>query len=90
MAEGEEANTCEAYRTLKMDYARRIKRLAPVKRIQKHFKSQGCHTDPKEEALPALPSLGIENLSNIEDVSLASLDDLLKEFGDTLVGNASA
>ena len=59
MAEGEEANTCEAYRTLKMDYARRIKRLAPIKKIRKHFKSQGCQTDPKEEALPALPSLGI-------------------------------
>jgi chromosome segregation ATPase len=33
MAEGEEANTREAYRTLKMDYARRLKRLAPVKMI---------------------------------------------------------
>ena len=33
MAEGEEANTREAYRTLKMDYARRLKKLAPVKKI---------------------------------------------------------
>jgi chromosome segregation ATPase len=90
MAEGEEANTREAYRTLKMDYARRLKGLTPVKKIRKRFKSQGCQTDPKEEAPPALPSLGIENLSDIEEMSLASLDDLLKEFGDTLVGNARA
>jgi hypothetical protein len=90
MEEGEEANTREAYRTLKMDYARRVKRLAPVKKIRKCFKSQGCQTDPKEEAPPALPSLGIENLSDVEEMSLASLDDLLREFGDTLVGNAHA
>jgi hypothetical protein len=90
MAEGEEANTREAYRTLKMDYARRLKWLAPVKKIWKRFKSQGCQTDPKEEAPLTLPSLGIENLSNVEEVSLASLDDLLREFGDTLVGNARA
>jgi chromosome segregation ATPase len=32
-AEGEEANTREAYRTLKMDYAKRLKKLAPVKKI---------------------------------------------------------
>jgi chromosome segregation ATPase len=90
MVEGEEANTREAYWTLKMDYARRMKRFALVKKIRKRFKSQGCQTDPKEESLPALPSLGIENLSNVEEVSLASLDDLLREFGDTLVGNACA
>jgi predicted nuclease with TOPRIM domain len=42
MAEGEEANTREAYWTLKMDYARRLKRLALVKKIQKRFKNQGC------------------------------------------------
>jgi chromosome segregation ATPase len=90
MEEGEEANTREAYRTLKMDYARRLKKLAPVKNIRKRFKSQGCQTDPKEEALPKLPSLGIENFSDIEEVSLASLDDLLREFGDTLVDNARA
>jgi hypothetical protein len=42
MAEGEEANTCEAYRTMKMDYARRLKKLAPDKKIRKRFKSQGC------------------------------------------------
>jgi chromosome segregation ATPase len=33
MAEGEEANTREAYRTLKMDYARRLKKLALAKKI---------------------------------------------------------
>jgi chromosome segregation ATPase len=72
MVEGEEANTHEAYRTLKMDYARRLKKLTPIKKIQKRFKSLGCQTDPKEEAPPILPSLGIENFSNVEEVSLAS------------------
>jgi chromosome segregation ATPase len=90
MAEGEEANTRESYRTLKMDYARRLKMLAPVKKIQKHLKSQGRQTDPKEEAPPTLPSLGIESFSDIEEVSLSSLDDLLKEFGVTLADNAHA
>jgi hypothetical protein len=52
--------------------------------------SQGCKTDPKEEAPPTLPSLGIENFSDVEEVSLTSLDDLLREFGDTLVENARA
>jgi chromosome segregation ATPase len=32
MAEGEEANTREAYRTLKMDYARRLKNLTLSRR----------------------------------------------------------
>jgi outer membrane murein-binding lipoprotein Lpp len=84
MAEGEEANTREAYRTMKMDYARRLKKLAPAKKIWKRFKSQGCQTDPREEAPLALPSLGIGNFSDVEEVSLASLDDLIREFGDTL------
>jgi chromosome segregation ATPase len=35
MAEGEEANTHEAYRTLKMDYARRLKKLAPSRRSER-------------------------------------------------------
>jgi hypothetical protein len=87
MAEGEEANTREAYQTLKMDYA---KKLAPVKKIRKRFKSQGCQTDPKEEAPPTLPSLGIENFSDFEEVSLASLDGLLRELGDTLGDNVHA
>jgi chromosome segregation ATPase len=84
MAEGEEANTREAYWTLRMDYAKKLKKLAPIKKIRKRFKSQGCQTDPKEEAPPTLPPLGIENFSDIEEVSLVSLDDLLKEFRDTL------
>jgi hypothetical protein len=50
MEEGEEANTREAYRTLKMDYAKKLKKLAPAKKIRKRFKSQGCQTDRKEEA----------------------------------------
>jgi chromosome segregation ATPase len=36
MAECDDANTREAYRSLK-DYARKLKRFAPVKRVRKHF-----------------------------------------------------
>jgi hypothetical protein len=32
IAEGEETNTCEAYRTLKMDYDKKLKKLAPHKK----------------------------------------------------------
>ena len=42
LAGGEGANTREAYRALKMDYAERLKKLTPVKKIRKRFKSQGC------------------------------------------------
>ena len=49
IAEGEEANTREAYRTLKMDYAKKLKKLAPIMKIRKHFKSQRCQTDPKKK-----------------------------------------
>jgi hypothetical protein len=84
IAEGEEANTCEAYRTLKMDYAKKLKKLAPTRKIRKRTKSQGCQTYRKEEAPPTLPPSRIESLSDIEEMSLASLDDLLREFGDTL------
>jgi chromosome segregation ATPase len=55
MAEGEEANTRETYRTLKMDYAKKLKKLAPAKKIRKRFKSQGCQIGRKEEAPPTLP-----------------------------------
>jgi hypothetical protein len=64
-----------------MDYD---KKLAPTKKIQKKTKSQGCQTGRKKKSPPAPPPPRIENLSDIEDMSLASLDDLLKEFGDTL------
>ena len=84
IAEGEEANTHEAYRTLKMDYDKKLKKLAPTKKIQKKTKSQGCQTEWKKKAPPALPPTMIENSSDTEEMSLASLDDLLKEFGDTL------
>jgi hypothetical protein len=40
IAEGEEANTREAYRTLKMDYDKKLKKLAPTKKIRKWTKSQ--------------------------------------------------
>jgi cell division septum initiation protein DivIVA len=42
IAEGEEANTREAYRTLKMDYTKKLKKLAPTKKIQKRIRNQGC------------------------------------------------
>jgi hypothetical protein len=88
LVEGKEANIREAYRTLKLDYARKLKRFTPVKKIRKRFKSQGCQTDLKEESPQSLPSPGLDNLSDVEEVSLASLDELLREFGDTLVGDA--
>jgi hypothetical protein len=84
IAEGEKANTREAYRTLKMDYDKKLKKLAPTKKIQKKTKNQGGQAERREKAPPALASATIENLSVVEDMSLASLDDLLKEFRDTL------
>jgi outer membrane murein-binding lipoprotein Lpp len=84
IAEDEETNTREAYRTLKMDYDKKLKKLAPARKIHKKTKSQGCQTEQKEEAPPALPPTRIGNSSDTEDMPLASLDDLLKEFGDTL------
>jgi chromosome segregation ATPase len=83
IAEGEETNTREAYSTLKMDYDKKLKKLTPTRKIHKKTKSQGCQTE-QEEAPPALPPAGIRNSSDTEEMSLASLDDLLKEFGDTL------
>jgi hypothetical protein len=84
IAEGKEANTHEAYQTLKMNYDKKLKKLAPTKKIQKNTKNQGGQAERKKKAPQAPPPAGIENLSDIEDMSLASLDDLLKEFGDTL------
>jgi hypothetical protein len=37
-----------------------------------------------------LAALGLDNLSDVEEVSLASLDEILKEFGDVLAGDAQA
>jgi outer membrane murein-binding lipoprotein Lpp len=84
IAEGEEANTHEAYRTLKMDYDKKLKKLVPTKKIQKKTRNQGGQVERRKKAPPAPAPARIENLSDIEDMSLASLDDLLKEFGDTL------
>jgi hypothetical protein len=67
-----------------MDYVKKLKKLAPAKKIWKRTKSQGCQADRKEEAPPTLPPSRVENLSDVEEMSLASLDDLLREFGDTL------
>jgi hypothetical protein len=84
IAEGEETNTHEAYRTLKMDYDKKLKKLAPARKIRKKTKSQGCQTEQKEETPLALPPPELRNSSDTEEMSLASLDDLLKEFRDTL------
>jgi chromosome segregation ATPase len=92
-AEGEEANTREAYRSLKKDYARKLKRFALVKRVRKCFKSQGCQTfqEEKEEESPLpLAALGLDNLSDVEEASLAHLDEILMEFEDALVSDAQA
>jgi chromosome segregation ATPase len=83
IAEGEEANTREAYRTLKMDYDKKLKKLAPKKKIQKKTTNQGCQTEKKKKTPPTPPPPRIDDWSD-EDISLASLDDLLKEFEDTL------
>jgi chromosome segregation ATPase len=84
IAEGEETNTREAYRTLKMDYDKKLKKLAPARKIRKKTKSQGCQTEQKEGNPPTLLPVGLRDSSDTEEMSLASLDDLLKEFGDTL------
>jgi chromosome segregation ATPase len=81
IAEGEEANTHEAYRTLKMDYDKKLKKLAPTKKIQKKTKNQEGQAERRKKAPPAPALARIENLFDIEHMSLASLDDLLKEFG---------
>jgi FtsZ-binding cell division protein ZapB len=65
IAEGEEANTREAYRTLKMDYDKKLKKLAPTKKIQKRTKSQECETEQKMEAPPELHPYRIENLLDV-------------------------
>jgi hypothetical protein len=83
IAEGEEANTREAYRTLKMDYDKKLKKLAPKKKIQKKTTNRGCQTE-KKKTPPTPPPPRIDDWSDAEDISLVSLDDLLKEFGDTL------
>jgi chromosome segregation ATPase len=44
IAEGEEVNTREAYRTLKMDYDKKLRKLAPKKKIQKKTTNRGCQT----------------------------------------------
>jgi hypothetical protein len=67
-----------------MDFDKKLKNLVPARKNRKKTKSQGCQTEQKEEAPPDLPPTRIRNSSDTEEMSLASLDDLLKEFGDTL------
>jgi hypothetical protein len=68
---------------LKIDFDKKLKKLAPKNKIQKKTTNQGCQTEKKKAPL-ALPPPRIDDWSDEEDVSLASLDDLLKAFGDTL------
>jgi hypothetical protein len=65
IAEGEAANTREAYWTLKMDYDKKLKKLTPTKKIWKRTKSQGCQTERKEEAPPTLPPSKIETCQTL-------------------------
>jgi hypothetical protein len=51
IAEGEEANTCEAYRTLKMDYDKKLRKLAPTKKIQKKTRNQGARLSGRRKPL---------------------------------------
>jgi chromosome segregation ATPase len=81
IAEGEEANTREAYRTLKMDYDKKLKKLTPTKKIRKRTKSQGCQTERKKEAPPTLPPSRIENLSDVEDMSQLALTTFSRNLG---------
>jgi hypothetical protein len=67
-----------------MDYDKKLKKLAPTKKIQKKIRNQGGQAERRKKAPSAPAPARIENLSDIEDMSLASLEDLLKEFGDTL------
>jgi hypothetical protein len=52
IAEGEEANTHEAYWTLKMEYDKKLKKLAPKKNIQKKTTNRGCQTEKKKKKTP--------------------------------------
>ena len=68
-----------------MDYDKKLRKLAPKKKIQKKTTNRGCQTEKKKKKTPpAPPPPRIDDWSDAEDISLASLDDLLKEFGDTL------
>jgi hypothetical protein len=67
-----------------MDYDKKLKKLAPKKKIQKKTTNRGCQTEKKKKTPLALPPPRIDDWSDDEDISLASLDELLKEFGDTL------
>jgi hypothetical protein len=62
IAEGEEANTREAYRTLKMNYDKKLKMLAPTKKIRKKTMSQGCQTERRKKAPPAPALARIEKM----------------------------
>jgi hypothetical protein len=41
-----------------MDYDKKLKKLAPARKIRKKTKSQGCQTEQKEENPPTLPLPG--------------------------------
>jgi hypothetical protein len=51
-----------------MDYDKKLKKLAPTKKIQKKTKNQGCQTERKKKAPPAPSLFRIENLFDVEDV----------------------
>jgi chromosome segregation ATPase len=49
IAEGEEANTREAYRTLKMDCDKKLKKLAPTKKIRKRTRAKDARQNEKRK-----------------------------------------
>ena len=49
IAEGEEANTREAYRTLKMDYDKKLKKLAPTKKIRRRPRAKDARLNKKRK-----------------------------------------
>jgi chromosome segregation ATPase len=56
IAEGEEANTREAYQTLKMDYAKKLKKLAPLRRFGNEPRAKDARLTekrkPRQHCLP--------------------------------------
>jgi chromosome segregation ATPase len=51
IAEGEEANTREAYRTLKMDYDKKLKKLAPRRKSKRRSRTQEARLGGRRKLL---------------------------------------
>jgi chromosome segregation ATPase len=51
IAEGKEANIREAYRTLKMDYDKKLKKLAPTKKIRRRPRAKDARLSGRRKPL---------------------------------------